>query len=235
MPLHKAGPHAAETYVVSVGVEKYDDERISPLKYACADARSIAAVMRGAGVPPKNVFVLASDSALPTAKPTRSALLGMLERVREKAEQGDKVVFFFAGHGVEEEGEQYLLPVDTRRSLLPDTALPMRLVGKALDGIQASAVLLLVDACRNDPNAGRGDADATLSDGMARGVRPRLVAAPGAAKAALTATLLACDVGQRAYEDAELQHGAFTVHLLRGLAGEAKGADGRVYLSGLAD
>ncbi|MBI2302852.1 MAG: SUMF1/EgtB/PvdO family nonheme iron enzyme [Armatimonadetes bacterium] len=226
--------HAAETYVVAVGVEKYDDERISALKYACADARSVAAVIRASGVPPKNVFVLASDSPLPTGKPTRIALIGALERVRERAVTGDKVVFFFAGHGVEEAGEQYLLTSDTRRNLVQDTALPLRLVGKALEGVQAGAVLFLIDACRNDPNAGRADADATLSEGLARGLRP-LSLSPGGGRTVVVATLLACDVGQRAYEDPEQRHGAFSVYLLRGMSGEAKGPDGQVHLSGLAD
>lgn len=224
-----------ETYVLSAGVEGYDDQRISPLKFAVADARGVAAAFRASGVPGRNVELLTSDQKDVRRRPSRVNLLARLEDIRDRAGADDKVVFFFAGHGVEEAGEQYLLTVDTRRSLLAATALPMSLINAALDGIQAGEVLFLIDACRNDPQAGRSDVDSSLTEGQARGLRPRLVTRPGAAKPRLVATMLSCDVGQRSWEDPDQGHGVFTLFLLRGLSGQAAGDDGAVKLSGLAD
>ncbi len=224
-----------ETYVLSAGVEGYDDQRISPLKFAVADARGVAAAFRASGVPGRNVELLTSDQKEVRRRPSRVNLLARLEDIRDRAGADDKVVFFFAGHGVEEDGEQYLLTVDTRRSLLAATALPMSLVNAALDGIQAGEVLFLIDACRNDRQAGRSDVDASLTEGLARGLRPRLVEKPGSAKPRLVATMLSCDVGQRSWEDPDQGHGVFTLFLLRGLSGQAAGDDGAVRLSGLGD
>ncbi|MCC7493717.1 MAG: caspase family protein [Fimbriimonadaceae bacterium] len=225
-------PAGAATFVVAAGVERYDDPRIAVLQYAAADARAVAAVFRATGCTSQTVTVLTSQPQGAERQASRSNLLAALEAVVEHAGPDDKLIFFFAGHGVEEAGEQYLLTTDARRSLITETALPLRLVAKALGGLQAAGTVFLIDACRNDPQAGRADADAALTDGLARGLRPALAAGPPGAPRGLVATLLACDVGQRAWEDPETGHGVFTTYLLRGLQGAAAQA-GTVTLSSL--
>jgi formylglycine-generating enzyme required for sulfatase activity len=225
--------HAADTYVVAAGVEKYEDERISSVRFAVADAKAVAGSLRASGINPKFVTVLASDETDAGRRPTRIGLVTALENVKERAKPEDKLIFFFAGHGVQEGDQQYLLTCDTRRSLVRDTALPMSLINAALEGLQASEVLFLVDACRNEPNAGRAEADAKLSEAFARGLMPHTLHVP-TGKPSVLATLLACDVGQRAWEDPASGHGVFTTFLLRGMAGTAASPDGQVRLSGLA-
>lgn len=224
----------AETHVLSVGVESYDDARISTLKYAVADAQAVASAFRAAGTTPRNVRLLTSAATAPDERPTRINVLKALQDVRERAEDDDLIVFFFAGHGVESDGAPLLLTVDTRRDLIADTGLPMRLVDAALAGTQAAGVLFLVDACRNAIETGREDADAILSDGLARGLRPSLLPPPGVTRSAVVALLLSCDVGQRSWEYPQAGHGVFTHYVLRGLAGAAAGDDGPVSLQGLA-
>jgi hypothetical protein len=223
----------AATYVIAAGVEQYDDPQVSRLTYAVADARSVASAFRASGVPPKNVVLLTSDAKDAAKRPTRIGLLRAFGQVKQQAATDDKLVFFFAGHGVERNGEQYLLGSDTQRDLLEETALPMGVVNKALDGLACGEVLFLIDACRNDPQAGRGYADAELSEEFARGLRPR-IGGP-TAKPRLVATLLACDAGQRAWESPEDGHGAFSMYLVKALSGQAAGENGQVTLSSLAD
>ena len=225
----------AATFVVAAGVEKYDDPGISSLKYAVADARSVAAVFRASGIARDQVTLLTSNATQAARRPTRNALLVALEQVKQRARHGDKVVFFFAGHGIEEAGHQYLLTVDTRRNLVDATALPMDLVNRALKGLQASDVVFIIDACRNAPDAGRGDEGAQLTEGLVRGIRPRILPVGEEEKPDLLATLLSCDVGQRAYEDPDAGHGVFTTYLLKGLAGEAAAQNGPVELRRLAE
>jgi formylglycine-generating enzyme required for sulfatase activity len=223
----------ASTFVIAAGVEQYDDPQVSRLTYAVADARSVASAFRASGVPPKTVVLLTSDVKDAAKRPTRINLLRAFGQVKQQATADDKLVFFFAGHGVERNGEQYLLGSDTQRDLLEETALPMAVVNKALDGLACGEVLFLIDACRNDPKAGRGDADAELSEEFARGLRPR-IGGP-TAKPRLVATLLACDAGQRAWESPEDGHGAFSMYLVKALSGQAAGENGRVTLSSLAE
>ncbi len=222
---------AAETWVIAAGVEQYDDPGISALQYAAADARAVAEAFRAAGVPDKNVELYVSGAAERMALPTRANLVRALQRARTRATGDDTLVFLFAGHGIEQNGQAYLLTVDTNRELLNDTALSMDLVDKALSGFEGGHVLFLIDACRNDPDAGRGQRDAPLTDGLARGLRPKLSEAGRSGHPA--ALLLACDVGQRAWEMPDEGHGAFTYWLLQGL--RTAGQAGGVRVSALAE
>ena len=224
---------SAETYVVCAGVEQYSDQRLTGVRYAVADAEAMARAFRAAGVPRENVTVLTSEGADPQRLASRGNLVAVLQRVRDLARRGDKVVFLFVGHGLEVDDQQYLLTADTAFDLVAETALSMPLVNRALQGLQASEVLFLLDLSRHAPEASRSDEGAQLTEGLVRGVRPRVLPGGPTAKPILTATLLSCDVDQRAYDDPEAGHGLFTECLLSGLAGAAQGDDDQVWLSGL--
>src|SRR5262249_32402589 len=84
----------------------------------------------------------------------------------------------------------------------------------------AGVKLLLVDACRDDPRAGRG------SRGVNGDSAPRPPSGVGA--------LFSCSAGQRAYEHDDLKHGVFFHFVLEGLRGEARDADGEVTFEQLA-
>ncbi len=219
----------ADTYLVAVGIEQYDDPGITAVPYAERDAAGIVETFRQAGVPAERIVRLTSAATEPHAKPTRNNLVAALDRVRGLAGPDDTFVLFFAGHGLERDGQQYLLTSDTRERFVADTALPLDLANRVLQGLQAGQVLFLIDACRNDPTAARGGQDAALTDGLARGLRPRFERSE-TARPAVVATLLACDIGQRAWADPHREHGVFTAALLESLGGEAAGADGQVML-----
>ena len=225
-------PLGADTYLVCAGVESYDDPAIAPLRFAAADVTSFADAFRAAGVPDRNITVLTTNQSDRLKRPTKFAILRAIQSCREKAVGDDTLLFFFAGHGMEQDRVPYLLTSDSLREELQGTALPMPMVQSILSAFQAKNVLFIIDACRNDPDAGRAEADAKLGDDFARGLRPKLDLEKQQAIAAL---LLACDVGQRAWEMPEAGHGAFTNYLLLGLAGEARAADGSVTLQSLAD
>jgi len=221
----------AETYVVSIGVERYDDPGISPLSYAAADANGVAGWFGDAGVPADHLVLLSTATAEPARRPTKFAVLRALQQVRDRARANDTLIIFFAGHGVEREGEAYLLTADSLREELADTALAMATVRSVLSTVQAANVALWIDACRNDPDSGRSTSDATMDDSLARGLRPRLGSQPQARQPAL---LLACSVGERAWEMPDEGHGAFTYFLLQGLSGAAADAAGSLTLTSLA-
>jgi hypothetical protein len=70
---------------------------------------------------------------------------------------GDRAFFFYAGHGFEIDGINYLLPTDVpaadtnQQNLIRDASFP---VSRIIDGIRArgaSVAVLVLDACRNSP------------------------------------------------------------------------------------
>ncbi len=221
----------AATWVVSVGVEAYGDSSINKLLYAAADATAFAHAFRATGIGDDHIQLLVSDAAS-SAQPTRANVLTALDRLRTRTAADDLVVFFFAGHGVDDKGQQYLLVSDTRRAMLEATSLPLSVLKPALEQLPASEVVLFVDACRNDPDAARADSDAKLTDGLARGLQGTGTRSQGAPRR--FSALLACGVGERAWADPTSGHGVFTARLLDGIR-QTAGADGTVKLRRLAD
>lgn len=65
-------------------------------------------------------------------------------------------LFFYAGHGVQVEGNNYLLPVgvDIQRAFeVPDEALEMNAVLRAMEHAGNDMNVVILDACRNNPFA----------------------------------------------------------------------------------
>jgi formylglycine-generating enzyme required for sulfatase activity len=84
--------------------------------------------------------------------------LGMQHALRDfglKAEEADVAVVYYAGHGIQVGGENYLLPIDAtlerERDLLYE-ALPLNLVMGEVAQAQRLG-LVIIDACRNNPLA----------------------------------------------------------------------------------
>jgi len=77
-------------------------------------------------------------------------------RFRDKlaASPGSVGVFFYAGHGVQSGGENYLLPVDARtnsESLLRTRAVPLQFVLDSLKEARNKVNIVILDACRDNP------------------------------------------------------------------------------------
>ncbi len=104
-----------------------------------------------------------------------------LEDFRLDYAGADVALIFFAGHGVEIGGVNYLLPVDAAAGSAAEvqaTGLPLAEVQAALAGVAPVGIVLL-DACREDPfggagTAGTGRGAAALEDAAAPAPRPGL-------------------------------------------------------------
>jgi uncharacterized caspase-like protein len=159
--------------------------------------------------------------------------LRYLSNLRGLVPKDGLLVLSFAGHGIERSGRSYLLPSDALAiddlSLLEDTAINVTRVKDLIRATEVTQVLLILDACRNDPNAGRGQADNPMSNNFTKSFvfdsNTRVVTA--------FATLYATAVGQRAYEYGVKKQGYFTWALVEGLSGQAANDKGEVTLGGL--
>ncbi len=110
---------------------------------------------------------------------TRKATLeGLLADFSEKAASAEMAVVFYAGHGIEVGGENYLIPVDAK--LKSDARIKFEAVSLSdiLSAIEGGngIKLVLLDACRNNPfiasmegrtrSVGRGLAKVEAADGI---------------------------------------------------------------------
>ncbi len=85
---------------------------------------------------------------------TRAGLERRVQSFGKRAENASVALFYFAGHGIQEAGHNYLLPVDAafrKASDLSHQSLSMSTVSAALDEANAKVNLILLDACRDNP------------------------------------------------------------------------------------
>src|SRR6266511_1544067 len=100
---------------------------------------------------------------------------------------------------------------------------------KKLSAFKASQFTVFYDACREDPFPGRGLKGNTLTDVTARILTLTPTRLPESRTEPPTSVIFyACQIGERAYENAKLQHGVFTYYILRGLQELAARPDGGV-------
>ncbi len=82
----------------------------------------------------------------------------VLRQFSDKAQGADVVVVYYAGHGVQADGENFLVPIDAKPAKPADVYLQMvqaTVILKQLEDAGAKLNIILLDACRNDPFGGR--------------------------------------------------------------------------------
>jgi len=225
-------PTSAKRFALVIGVDKYADTQITTLGGSSNDAKALAnALVQYAGFTADQVTLLASDQPA-ERQPTRGNILRRLSNLAAVVPADGLLLISFAGHGVERGGQAFLLPSDAQVSndvdLLEQTAINVTQIRERVRKIGVGQVLLIVDACRNDP-AGRANADNPMTAAYTRGfsfdTRNREVTA--------FATLYATEVGKRAYEYKEKKQGYFTWALVEALKGGAANEQKEVTLAGL--
>jgi Caspase domain len=145
------------------------------------DAQSMSQLLNSAG------FEVTQATDL-----TRSDMVRVVQDFTAKvAERGPGAVamIYYAGHGVQVEGENYLLPVDAKISSVSDLdGNSLRLVDLmgTLESISSRMRIVVLDACRNNPfpevnDAGRGLAIVDAPNGSIVGysTAPGMEAADG--------------------------------------------------------
>lgn len=75
-----------------------------------------------------------------------------LERFNSKLAPGVVGVFYYAGHGIQVNGENYLIPIDAQLRNEKDVDYEALPVGKVQNAIERSGIsVIILDACRNNP------------------------------------------------------------------------------------
>jgi len=199
-----------------IGVEEYGDPMISRLKYAQADALGFAGRLRDrCGF--DHVRVLTDSGG--DGEPTLQNILLALRDLSGELRQDDLFLFFFAGHGVERDSHAYLLARDSMNDYPDVGSLPLERLRSTFARLRVQRRVLILDACRNSPEASRSDTPNRMGDVMSRDVMAAASSAPETG--ATTVLLSACESGQRAYEWASKGHGVLTHYLLEGIDGAA--------------
>ncbi|MCC5989056.1 MAG: caspase family protein [Pararhodobacter sp.] len=172
---------AQSRHALVIGIDDY--AHVEPLQKAGNDARAMARALEQAG--------FAVDLQIDVGE---AALLAALNRLARRAGPGDEVVVFFAGHGVELDGQNYLLPADVpalapgEELIIRRRSIPVSDITDELSARQVRISLLILDACRDNPFPRQGTRSLGGSRGLARMEAPEgtfILYSAGAGQAAL--------------------------------------------------
>lgn len=132
-----------------------------------------------------------------------------IEVFSKKLRQGGVGIFYYAGHGVQVNGENYLVPLQAQLNRQKDVryeAVPLGKVLDAMEDAETQVNIVIIDACRDNPfyrrwrsrNRGSGSVRGLAPVQSARGTLISFATAPGAFA-----------------EDGEGENSPFTFHLLQ--------------------
>ncbi len=233
-------PALAEKWALLIGIDQYEDRnRIAALSGAARDARKFKATLTEiVGVPDANIELLVSDG---DTKPTRFNIVEALDKLQSNAKAGDTVFVYFSGHGTQLDGKDYLLPFDFNgRSAFTgkETGLAEERFYEQLSKVQARAIVLIWDKCRNDPFTNSRDATGPKRNTMKLSQAEKswsVVRDTRVDAMPILVKLFACAPGQCSYEWTDKGQGYFTYYLEQGLRGAAADGKGKITVKSLKD
>ena len=136
---------------------------VPALPNARRDAETVAASLRQVGF----------DSVKVEFDLTREGLINALRLFAREADRADWALIYFAGHGLEVGGTNFLIPVDARLETDRDVnfeAVPLDAILNSVESAKRLRLVLL-DACRDNPFASqmrRNGATRSIGRGLAR-------------------------------------------------------------------
>lgn len=145
-----AAPSRAETRIALV-IGNGGYRHVDPLANPANDARAVAAALRQAG------FALVRDG--PQLDVGRAEMEQLIREFGRALTKDTVAVFYYAGHGLQVAGVNWLVPVDANIASAADVKYELVDAGFVLDemtGVGDSLNLVILDACRNNPFATRG-------------------------------------------------------------------------------
>jgi WD40 repeat protein len=198
-------------HMVSVGLTYRGDKALDLGPCPANDATEIAKQFPASCSGPNNLFGRTDHRHLLLDKAAdKAGVLAALAKVKKEVKPRDLVVFFYAGHGVNEKGEFFLLTHGADLKDLPKTALSGSALRSALGDFPCQ-VLVLLDACHS------GKAGEALRN-AGYGKSPTDEASRNLADEECSVTLIAAAMGhQRALQPAGGKHGFFTQAVLAAL------------------
>lgn len=153
--------HAEARLALVVGIDDY--VHVTDLRKARNDALAVTAALEEAGF---EVTTLVD--------PDRRSINRTLGSFSAAIQPGDEVVFYFAGHGIEVDGRNYLLPADVpmvrpgEEEFLIGESIPADRLLSLFQSEGARMTLMILDACRDNPFPREGTRSLGGSRGLAR-------------------------------------------------------------------
>ncbi len=140
---------ADKRFALVIGNSAY--QSVTPLDNPKNDASLMAKTLDGLG------FTLIGGGA--QLDLDKAALDKAVQSFGQQIQGADVALFYYAGHGVQVSGANYLVPINanpTRETDVDFQMVDINLVLRQMQGAGTRLNLVILDACRNNPFGGRG-------------------------------------------------------------------------------
>jgi hypothetical protein len=179
-------------------------QSVPKLPNPAGDANAVAKMFKDAGFDTVDVLINVGNLEFKRA----------IRKFESLADQADIAVVYYAGHGLEIAGSNYLIPIDARLASdrdADDEAIPLERLVSSADGAKRLRLIIL-DACRDNPFVG------TMRRERSRTATRAVNGGLGKAEPTSTDTLIAyaAKAGSTA-DDGDSEHSPFTTAILRDL------------------
>jgi hypothetical protein len=144
-----APAQAEKRVALVIGNSHY--KNVTPLANPVNDAKLMAETLRALG------FVIVGGSAQLDLDKTQFD--GVVQGFSDQIQGADVGLFYYAGHGLQVRGQNYLVPVGANPARETDVDFQMvdtALVLRQMEGAGTKLNIVILDACRNNPFGGRG-------------------------------------------------------------------------------
>jgi uncharacterized caspase-like protein len=146
-----------------IGNDNY--KYVEKLQNAKEDAKAMSNALKQVGFDVTEKFDLGQKETIAS-----------IREFQERINPGDEILFFFAGHGVEIDGKNYLVPTDNlgEGKYVKEDSIDLKMsVLETFEKRKAKITIAVIDACRNNPFksdgrslSGRGLAPTTAATGQ---------------------------------------------------------------------
>jgi hypothetical protein len=163
------------------------------------DAQDVAAALRGFGF-----------EVIEKKNQTLEGMHSAIAEFSRKLGDSEAALFYFAGHGLQVKGQNYLVPVDAKietEARVQYVSINVSQILDEMDTGKSRANIVMLDACRNNPISGK------FRSGATRGLAPMSYQPRG------TVIVYATDPGNTA-ADGDGRNGLFTAGLLTAFKGK---------------
>jgi uncharacterized protein (TIGR02145 family) len=137
-----------EKYALVIGAQNYTS--LPPLRNSLSDARDLTSALRAKG------FKVETLIDPKTKREVKDAIIRYQTAMQNV--DGGVGIIFYAGHGMQFEGNNYIIPTTAKLELssdLDDQCLKMNAVMAVLNSTNKSLNILFLDACRSIPSFNR--------------------------------------------------------------------------------
>ncbi len=199
------------THILIVAIENYLDNSSFPkVDYAAKDADDLKQVII------KNKIGLEENiTQLKNERATNTAIKTELDRIIKYATLNDRIIVFFAGHGTYTNNTNYILPVDSYKTNITDTGIPIEFILGNFKKSKSNKCIIFLDCCHSGFIPGddeRGIDESFMADELIYNYRNE----------EYCVGFSSCKSNEKSISHPILKNGVWTHFLIKALNGEGK-------------